>query len=169
MPASDSDEGSVGRGQADALATAFGAAGGSDDAFLSEGEDDDDDMNVFSDADPSSPPPGEVRVLVDVTGYSDRQDAQGHRYTTYDVLVRHNGRRWIMRKRYKQFETLREAVRGVHPIVDSFKFPHKSTFNTFADFTKERRRQGFEDWLTLLVQVHRPSSIASYFVCLPSG
>lgn len=38
--------------------------------------------------------------------------------------------------------------------MESFRFPHKSVFNTHSQFTKERRRQGFDDFLKMLASTN---------------
>ncbi|KAG5177458.1 hypothetical protein JKP88DRAFT_148391, partial [Tribonema minus] len=66
-------------------------------------------------------------------------------------------------RRYSDFEALRDAVRSVHRCVSDFDFPHKSKFNTFADWTKERRRTGFEDFMMLLLGfTTRPAEVDAF-------
>lgn len=48
-------------------------------------------------------------------------------------------------------------------MVEPFRFPHKSMFNTFSNYTKERRRQGFDDFLKILVTLEPfPVEVAKF-------
>jgi hypothetical protein len=53
---------------------------------------------------------------------------------------------------FSAFQALHAALKDQYAdIVEPFRFPHKSMFNTFSNYTKERRRQGFDEFLKLLV------------------
>lgn len=62
------------------------------------------------------------------------------------------------------FQALHAALKDQYPeIVEPFRFPHKSMFNTFSNYTKERRRQGFDDFLKLLVSLDPlPTEVARF-------
>jgi len=44
-------------------------------------------------------------------------------------------------------------LRPLVPRVKAFKFPRKSILNTFSVHTLERRRKGFAEFLTLLMDI----------------
>ncbi|CAM9323201.1 unnamed protein product [Ectocarpus sp. 6 AP-2014] len=95
-----------------------------------------------------------------VPSHQEHLTADGQRYTTYEVMVRMGGRQWSVRKRYSQFDQFRMSLRKQHKEVGSFRFPHKSKFNTFAEHTKERRRTGFDEFLRLVANLHpRPEEV----------
>lgn len=56
-----------------------------------------------------------------------------------------------IRKRYSEFAELQSKLKELSPKIENFKFPHKSMFNTHSQFTKERRRQGFDEFLKLVL------------------
>jgi hypothetical protein len=65
---------------------------------------------------------------------------------------------------YSAFQALHAALKDQYPeVVEPFRFPHKSMFNTFSNYTKERRRQGFDDFLKLLVSLEPlPMEVARF-------
>jgi len=58
-------------------------------------------------------------------------------------------------KRYSDVLTFhKDVLTGApHPALEAFNFPHKSIFHTTAEFTKERRRSGFEEYFELLLRL----------------
>lgn len=72
--------------------------------------------------------------------------------------------RWLLRKRYSAFQALHASLKEQYPdVVEPFRFPHKSMFNTFSNYTKERRRQGFDDFLKILVTLEPfPVEVAKF-------
>lgn len=62
------------------------------------------------------------------------------------------------------FQALHAALKEQYPdVVEPFRFPHKSMFNTFSNYTKERRRQGFDDFLKILVTLDPfPAEVAKF-------
>ena len=62
------------------------------------------------------------------------------------------------------FQALHASLKEQYPdVVEPFRFPHKSMFNTFSNYTKERRRQGFDDFLKILVTLEPfPVEVAKF-------
>ena len=58
---------------------------------------------------------------------------------------------YCIAKRYSDFSTLYQNVKDIVPA--DYKFPNKSMFNNSAQFTKERRRRGFDDLLQALASM----------------
>jgi hypothetical protein len=54
-------------------------------------------------------------------------------------------------KRYSDFKMLFTNLRDILPV--DYKFPNKSIFNNNSSFTKERRVRGFDELLSLLLQM----------------
>ena len=52
--------------------------------------------------------------------------------------------------------------------IEKFRFPNKSVFNTFSQFTKERRRIGFEQFLKLVLSQNPPPIEIEEFLELES-
>ena len=52
--------------------------------------------------------------------------------------------------------------------IEKFRFPNKSVFNTFSEFTKERRRIGFEQFLKLVLSQNPPPIEIEEFLELES-
>ena len=119
-----------------------------------------------------SPPrsPG-VRLFVRVITYTDRIGLDKKPYTTYEVAVKRYRTNWTLQKRYRDFEALRNALCSKHPAIKDFNFPHKSKLNTFAEFTKERRRKGFEEFLMLCVSIFGsdPPAVLDIFLQLSAN
>jgi hypothetical protein len=84
----------------------------------------------------------------------------------YNVFVeeKKTSMRWLLRKRYSAFQALHAALKEQYPdVVEPFRFPNKSMFNTFSNYTKERRRQGFDDFLKILVTLEPfPPEVAKF-------
>ena len=77
---------------------------------------------------------------------------KGTTLTLYPVeVMQENGKVRKVSKRYSDIlQFHKEVTRGApHPALEEFNFPHKSVFNTTAEFTKERRRSGFEEYFDL--------------------
>lgn len=107
---------------------------------------------------------------VKITSYEELEDKEGHIFTVYNVLVEETSTKkfWQIRKRYKysirsilivddtcirHFSYLFNSLKDQYEQVERFRFPNKSMFNTFSQFTKERRRAGFEDFMNMVVQI----------------
>jgi hypothetical protein len=59
--------------------------------------------------------------------------------------------------------TILQDLRPRYPQVASFKFPKKSKLSTFAVSTKERRREGFDDYLRLVSALSpQPSELFAF-------
>ena len=88
---------------------------------------------------------------VHVAGYNDEHYDESRSATFY--LVFFNGNLNFVKKRYTQFLELYEGVKHRCDELSSgrYRFPNKSIFNTGAKFTKERRKQGFDELLKILV------------------
>ena len=83
-------------------------------------------------------------------------DGGGGPVTLYPVEVTFDtGRSRTVSKRYSDVlnfhTTLLKAA--PHVALETFNFPHKSIFSTSAEFTKERRRSGFEEYFELLLRL----------------
>lgn len=106
---------------------------------------------------------------VKITSYEELEDKEGHIFTVYNVLVEETSTKkfWQIRKRYKysinilivddacnrHFSYLFNSLKDQYAQVERFRFPNKSMFNTFSQFTKERRRAGFEEFMNMVVQI----------------
>jgi hypothetical protein len=55
-----------------------------------------------------------------------------------------------------------QQLRDKYPQLTEFRFPHKSVFNTFSEFTKKRRMTGFQDLFQILV---RHTSSQWHYTC----
>jgi hypothetical protein len=110
-------------------------------------------------------PPGSssTKLFVEIPKWEDHTRDDGSKYTIYEIVVRCKGRKWILHKRYSDFVALRESVKGLDQCINKFDFPHKSKFNTFSKWTKERRRTGFEDFMMLLLgSAARPREVDQF-------
>ena len=87
---------------------------------------------------------------VHVAGYNDELYDDDKSATFY--LVFFNGNMNFVKKRYTQFLELYDSVKHRCEELSSgrYRFPNKSIFNTGAKFTKERRKQGFDELLKIL-------------------
>ncbi len=94
-----------------------------------------------------------VQVSLSVPKYEEQTDANGNFVTYYLVCVEAQqfNIKYYLKKRYSSFGTLYDVLKSNNPQVDAFKFPNKSMFNTHAQFTKERRRVGFDEFLLIVV------------------
>lgn len=94
-------------------------------------------------------------ITVTIPQYEELSDDNSLKtYTCYTVRVVLSKREllWDLPKRYSSFSNLHVALKDRYPEVEEYDFPNKSMFNTFSEFTKERRRAGFEGFLQLLVK-----------------
>lgn len=53
----------------------------------------------------------------------------------------------------RHFSHLYRSLKDRYPQIGQYKFPNKSVFHTFSQFTKERRRSGFEEFLNLVMSI----------------
>ncbi len=79
-------------------------------------------------------------------------------YTAYVVNVKHreSQTQWTICKRYKEFSDLYFTLTNLDVCEDeltNYKFPNKSIWNTQSDFTKQRRKKGFEELLRIVSSV----------------
>ena len=95
------------------------------------------------------------------------EETDGSTYTSYmiTVLNKENGAEWNVYKRYRDFAKLYSQLsdRYAH-LLRNYKFPNKSVFNTFSTFTKLRRRDGFDEFLQLLLQISPVPDVISDFL-----
>mmetsp|Transcript_27552 Transcript_27552/g.82721 ORF Transcript_27552/g.82721 Transcript_27552/m.82721 type:complete len:221 (-) Transcript_27552:21-683(-) len=96
-------------------------------------------------------------VRIRVPTYEDVPGAKT--VTLYPIEVTYDtGKTRRVCKRYRDVlnfhATLLKAA--PHAQLEAFNFPHKSLFNTTAEFTKERRRSGFEAYFELLLRLGAP-------------
>jgi len=76
--------------------------------------------------------------------------------TLYPIeVMTEDGKIHKVAKRYSDVLAFHQTVlkAAPHSSLDGFNFPHKSMFNTSAEFTKERRRSGFEEYFELLLRL----------------
>ena len=95
----------------------------------------------------------QTKLSLSVKGYEDIDDGNGTMMTMYIVRVEEASKNvyYVLKKRYTEFSRLYTALKERFPEIVSFRFPHKSIFNTNAQFTKDRRRQGFDDFLKVIL------------------
>ena len=93
------------------------------------------------------------KLSLSVKGYEDVDDGNGTMMTMYIVRVEEASKNvyYVLKKRYTDFSRLYTALKERFPEIISFRFPNKSMFNTNAQFTKDRRRQGFDDFLKVII------------------
>jgi hypothetical protein len=90
-------------------------------------------------------------LQVSVTHYDDVISPQGECVTMYMVQAQYSNRSaYCIAKRYSDFANLYQIVKDIVPY--DYKFPNKSMFNNSAQFTKDRRRKGFDELLKLLAR-----------------
>ena len=77
--------------------------------------------------------------------YEEYLDATANVITHYIVSVVFNQQTYQLKKRYSEFADLHIALKDHFQAFQAYKFPNKSMFNTHSQFTKERRRQGFDE------------------------
>jgi len=97
-------------------------------------------------------------LAVAVPTHEELSDELNQMYTVYNVEVeREVGGKliaWHMRKRYSAFADLYGNLCGSYvKELEGYQFPNKSMFNTYATFTKDRRKAGFEEMLKILVKI----------------
>eukprot|EP00953_Heterococcus_sp_UTEX-ZZ885_P009823 5752-Heterococcus_DN1.PRE.2 len=122
-----------------------------------------DDNDESSNEQPVSSPPNSPssRLFVCVPRSEDHLRSDGSRSSSSSSSS--SLYPWSLHKRYSQFQALRDTLRSRYPVVDAFHFPNKSKFNTFSEWTKERRRNGFEDFMTVLVGIWpRPAELDEF-------
>ncbi len=90
-------------------------------------------------------------LQISVTHYDDVISAQGECVTMYMIQVQYSNRSaYIITKRYSDFANFYQMVKDIVPY--DYKFPNKSMFNNSAQFTKDRRRKGFDELVKLLAR-----------------
>lgn len=77
--------------------------------------------------------------------YEEYLDSTANVVTHYIVNVVYNQQSYQLKKRYSEFSDLHIALKDQFHAFQAYKFPNKSMFNTHSQFTKERRRQGFDE------------------------
>mmetsp|Transcript_10200 Transcript_10200/g.15411 ORF Transcript_10200/g.15411 Transcript_10200/m.15411 type:complete len:269 (-) Transcript_10200:233-1039(-) len=79
------------------------------------------------------------------------------------------GKEWTIYRRYTEFLNVHEKIRHKYnKSLQEFRFPNKSKFNTHAHFTKVRRKDGFQDWLRLLVTMNPvPTEVLNFLEPIP--
>jgi hypothetical protein len=93
-------------------------------------------------------------IRVEVANYEDA--TINNKEITYYIVSVHDtkaNQTTHFKKRYSDFQKLHTGLKERFPQIELFKFPKKSVFNTRSEFTKVRRRQGFDDFLKVLVQL----------------
>jgi hypothetical protein len=86
-----------------------------------------------------------------VNSYDDIFSPQGECVTMYMIQVQYSSRTaYTIAKRYSDFANLYQSVKDIVPF--DYKFPNKSMFNNAAQFTKDRRRKGFDELVHLLAR-----------------
>jgi hypothetical protein len=78
------------------------------------------------------------------------------KHTLYRIEVTtDDGRTRKVERRYRDVLRFHGTLcrAAPHPKLEQFDFPHKSILNTNAEFTKERRRSGFEAYFALLLSL----------------
>lgn len=82
--------------------------------------------------------------------------AEAGKHTQYRIEVTtDDGRTRRVERRYRDVLRFHGTLcrAAPHAKLDSFDFPNKSILNTNAEFTKERRRSGFEAYFALLLSL----------------
>lgn len=87
-------------------------------------------------------------------------DETKQQYTIYTVKVQKQidkGKKvvtWELKKRFSAFADLYAATKDKYEKrLGNYQFPNKSMFNTFSQFTKDRRQMGFNELLLILIKV----------------
>mmetsp|Transcript_19048 Transcript_19048/g.25106 ORF Transcript_19048/g.25106 Transcript_19048/m.25106 type:complete len:261 (-) Transcript_19048:390-1172(-) len=93
-------------------------------------------------------------VKASVPKYEDIEGDDNKKITLYILeLENRAGTKWIVYRRYSEFRNTYEAIRDRVSELKDFRFPNKSKFNTHADWTKERRVSGFDEYVKILVSL----------------
>ena len=103
----------------------------------------------------SSPNTSERNIKVSCFKYEDDEDDYGQLVVMYVILVEDvvTGAKHILHKRYSDFLELFTNLRELSPEIDRYKFPNKSLFNNRSQFTLERRLEGFNDFLQIVIEM----------------
>ena len=87
-------------------------------------------------------------------------DETKQQYTIYTVKVQkqiEKGKKvvtWELKKRFSAFSDLYSATKDKYEArLGTYLFPNKSMFNTFSQFTKDRRLMGFNELLLILIKI----------------
>ena len=101
--------------------------------------------------------PSKDYISAIVSSHEELSDDANQLYTVYIVDVEKevggDKKQWTLKKRFSAFANLHLQVRLRYKELDDYVFPHKSMFNTFANFTKDRRKAGFNELLQRLVKI----------------
>ena len=97
----------------------------------------------------------ERNIKVSCFKYEDDEDDYGQLVVMYVILVEDvvTGAKHILHKRYSDFLELFTNLRELSPEIDRYKFPNKSLFNNRSQFTLERRLEGFNDFLQIVIEM----------------
>ena len=97
----------------------------------------------------------ERNIKVSCFKYEDDEDDYGQLVVMYVILVEDvdTGAKHILHKRYSDFLELFTNLRELSPDIDRYKFPNKSLFNNRSQFTLERRLEGFNDFLQIVIEM----------------
>jgi len=108
-----------------------------------------------------------ANLIAEINEYEDTDDLDGSPVTLYLLKISFSGDNnkvsYTLRKRYSEFSKLYNSLRTKFAKLDDYRFPNKSMFNTQSNFTKERRRQGFDELVKLLLQLMPESEISEFF------
>jgi hypothetical protein len=87
-------------------------------------------------------------IAADVSAFEEYLDQASNVITHYLVNVTYNQQSYQLKKRYSEFSDIYNVLKD-HPLFANYRFPNKSMFNTHSQFTKERRRVGFDELVKL--------------------
>lgn len=96
-----------------------------------------------------------MEIAVSVPTYEEHTDQNGQLVTYYIVQVEYKVKnlRYSLFKRYTEFANLHAILKERFSEMEHFRFPNKSMFNTHSQFTKERRRDGFDEFVKLAMKI----------------
>ena len=89
-------------------------------------------------------------LTIEVPTYEEYLDVSSNVVTHYVVNVVYMEQSFQLKKRYSEFSNLHFALKDRFPQIAVFKFPNKSIFNTHSQYTKDRRRQGVDDFVKVV-------------------
>jgi PX domain len=104
-------------------------------------------------------------IKVSCFKYEDSKDEFGQVVVMYVILVEDVTKnvKHILHKRYSDFLELFTVLKDLSPDIENFRFPNKSLFNNRAQFTLERRLEGFNDFLQLAIKLKpMPEEVAQF-------
>jgi hypothetical protein len=104
-------------------------------------------------------------ISVEVPEFKDVTNSNGETVTYYVISVTNGTIIHKINKRYSEFADLYKEFQNL-PELSFYRFPNKSLFNNSANFTKERRVEGFNELMNILIRLTPISNEVLKFIAL---